>query len=152
MNYKIITWERYQQSIDNIIEFFKNKNIEKVVGIYKGGLVPAVQVANALKVPLDIVAFQHYDGNDENAQYVLNTGPAKNVLIIDDIIDTGKTIEKVLDIVKADNLYVASLIVKSKGFEVLRRLTSLDRYYIPYYEPSDKWIIFPWESLDNSEE
>ena len=152
---KRITWKRYEESIKNIIHHFKGYEIGKVVGIYKGGLIPAVQIANALKVPLDIVVYQSYDGNTKEPIYAYNTGKKNKVLIVDDIIDTGNTIKKVVDLIDAKEIYIASLVVKTEGFGVLRELDkelsggSLVSYYIPYYEPSKDCISFPWETLDN---
>ena len=139
---KYLSWCDYNEIIKNIIDYFKDKHIEKVVGIYKGGLVPAVQIANALKVPLDIVAFQHHDGNDKEAKYILNTGAADNVLIVDDIIDSGKTINKVLKLIRAENIFVTAIDIKDKSLPAITNI----KLFAPYLDTSDDWIVFPWET------
>jgi len=145
MEKKYITWEKYNETIQGISEYFKDKEIDKIVGIYKGGLIPAIQIANILNKPLDIVKFQRYNGNDRQAEYIYKATEGNKILIVDDIIDSGETIEKVLELFENKEMYLTALIIKNKGFERLRKI-GLEKYHIPYYEPDENgWIVFPWE-------
>ena len=66
----------------------------------------------------------------------------KNILIVDDISDTGETFNTVVDIMRdmyPDRvLYTASL------------YTFKDTNHTPDYfcEETSDWIIFPWDNLD----
>ncbi len=69
-----------------------------IVAISRGGLVPAAVVARELEVRLiDTVCIASYDDRDQGQLEVLKTvpGDGEGWLIIDDLVDTGKTAEVV---------------------------------------------------------
>ena len=90
--------------------------IDSVTGIRRGGLIPAVWISHKLSLP-----------------YV-NT-ISVNTLVIDDICDTGKTLQNY------PGVYTASLILRYNS------------EFIPniYAEElkTNEWIQFPWEKQDS---
>lgn len=109
------------KQIDNIIkEFIRylNKRNNKYSGVYgppRGGLIPAVLLSYKMNLPL-------------------LTTPTNNCIIIDDICDSGKTME----------LY--GRYDKDKYIKLCLFATKKTKHLINFYgELTNKWIIFPWE-------
>jgi len=87
-----------------------------IVGIGRGGLLPATLLSHFLKVPmhsLDVSfrdgteqtsnawmaedAFGYIDENDRKDKKEASTGTGKNILIVDDINDSGQTLQWIQD-------------------------------------------------------
>ena len=119
------TWEQFDEDINDIIRMFKRikPRYSAIYGIPKGGLVLATTLANKLKIPL-------YLG--------LNTIPKhiskKNILIVDDVSDTGKTL---LKIPKVDDYDTLTLFYKPQS-------KFIPNYYCRDCEDNE-WIVYPWE-------
>ena len=73
------------------------KEYSYVVGIKRGGLVPAVALSHALHIPMYTLEWSNRDYPANNdSQRVLQ--PGSKILLVDDICDTGKTISQIKDI------------------------------------------------------
>ena len=65
----------------------------------------------------------------------------KRIIIADDVVDTGHTIKKLLDILK-------KIVCEFRIVVVFKKDTSIiDPDYYWKETPGDKWISFPWSSL-----
>ena len=122
------SWEWVNIQLDNIGE--KLEAIERpqfVTGIPRGGLIPAVLVSHKFKIP--------YIGLE--AAKTLPGALKKEVLILDDISDSGNTLKQI----ERHNFITATLAV---------RYNSL---YIPTYIGTtirdDHWMVFPWEDTSS---
>jgi len=115
----ILSWEDVNTSVDNLCKQipFELPNIDSVHGIPRGGLIPAVLISHKLGLP-----------------YVGTVGP--NTLVIDDIADTGVTLDK------GPGVYTAVLHYKPH--------TSCFKpsIYSELHE-GNEWIIYPWETKDS---
>ena len=125
------------------------ESITHVVGLARGGLVPATVVSYALDKPLLTYGISSYEGSKKtenfhiNQSLNLNEVKEKNnnlhILVVDDICDTGDTIKyftKKLLLAGIRNT-TACIYTKEKHTELL------DHYGLVV--PEDKWIVFPWE-------
>jgi hypoxanthine phosphoribosyltransferase len=149
-----ISWD----DIDNIIERMVDDitgsevNIDCILGLSRGGLIPAVMLANKLNISkVYSYGLRSYDDNDagdiKTYQYIGSDGMGieKDVLIVDDISDRGATLGFVKSRICMDssrnyvhkNIHTCTLCIK-KGTDFLP--TWYDRSY-----DNDDWIIFPWE-------
>lgn len=100
--------------MDNLIYDFSNYtkdfvevvyNIEKshvrydlVVGIQRGGLVPAVHISNALNIPFASLNWSHGAGkvrDSSNPHLITALKSGRKVLVVDDMCDTGITLHEV---------------------------------------------------------
>jgi hypoxanthine phosphoribosyltransferase len=122
------SWEWVNIQLDNIGE--KLEAIERpqfVTGIPRGGLIPAILVSHKFKIP--------YIGLE--AAKTLPGALKKEVLVLDDISDSGNTLKQI----ERHNFITATLAV---------RYNSL---YIPTYIGTtirdDHWMVFPWEDTSS---
>lgn len=147
-----LNWNQVSNSITIASHYFKHRDIEYIIAMAKGGLVPARLMARHLDIK-QIYSFgiNFYDMQDnkmdapiiyqnlENVKFF----PNANVLIVDDIIDMGDSIKYVKNEIKKINqigeIYVYSLCVKeSTPKEVLPDFYSS-------CHPADCWVVMPWE-------
>ena len=123
------------KEIDSRVSAYKPTHI---VGIARGGLVPAVMLSHRLNLPMETLGVSF---RDNKATHHTKFKPIKDAryLIVDDINDSGTTFKVVTDIFKNRRLQhrTAALINKEKSdFDV-------DFYGEMFYY--DDWINFPWE-------
>lgn len=98
-NREYVTWADLEGQVQELIRQMTKEGFipDYVVGITRGGLIPAVLISNYLDVPMETLKVNLRDHTDENgpesnlwmAEDAYN---GKNILIVDDINDTGATI------------------------------------------------------------
>jgi hypoxanthine phosphoribosyltransferase len=84
---------------DMAIEGYKP---DVVVGLTRGGLIPAVHFSHYFDVPM--VAFKYslrdHPGTDPIEKLIELTGQYANILIVDDICDEGHTLHEIFEAMK----------------------------------------------------
>ena len=132
------TWHDYEADIHQIRDF----EFDHVVGIYRGSLPMAVHISNVFDVPMSIVGFQTRDGKDTEP-YMIKAGKAPTqILVVDDIYDSGYTMKSVIQFLSH---YSTDRI---QGFCLFGKENKLNVSYANEHDGS--WIVFPWETLDES--
>jgi len=101
-----------------------------VVAITRGGMAPAMIVARELDIrTVDTISVKSYNHQTQSAPVVIKSpdadlvGDGDGVLIVDDLVDTGRTLEVVR------NLLPRAHVAKTYVTEVSQ----------------DTWIFFPWD-------
>lgn len=117
---------------------------EIIFSINRGGCIPGVYLSHAINVQHKVIDVQLRDDlNSPNTKSLSNIiSVYNNILIIDDINDTGSTFNFIKKSFKNHNknLYYASLIENKKSsFKVNFFGKIIDKSIDP------KWIVFPWE-------
>jgi len=112
-----------------------------VVAVTRGGLVPAAIVARELEVRLiDTVCVSSYEHQDQGGLEVLKpVEDAQNgagILIVDDLVDTGKTARVVRDMLP--EAHFATVYAKPEGRPLV------DSFITEVSQ--DTWIFFPWDT------
>jgi hypoxanthine phosphoribosyltransferase len=131
-------WIDYRYDIQQV----KNFEFDHVVGIYRGSLPMAVHISNVFDVPMSIVGFQTRDGKDTEP-YMIKAGKAPTqILVVDDIYDSGYTMKSVIQFLSH---YSTDRI---QGFCLFGKENKLNVSYANEHDGS--WIVFPWETLDES--
>jgi adenine/guanine phosphoribosyltransferase-like PRPP-binding protein len=110
-----------------------------IIAITRGGLVPAAIIARELDIRLvDTVCIASYAGrNRGNIQVLKSTiGDGNGWLLIDDLVDTGRTAKVVREMVPM--AHFATLYAKPAGRPLVDTfMTAVSQ---------DTWILFPWDS------
>jgi uncharacterized protein len=97
-------------------------NFSNIYGVPRGGLVIAVILSHLLDLPV-----------------ILNKDQiTKNTLIVDDISDTGNTLNKIIKIKKPKAILTLFTTQTTKVFP---------DYYMHI---KDKWVVYPWETINSS--
>ncbi len=121
--------------------------VDALVCITRGGLVPAAVVARELNVRLIeticIASYQDYKNQGDikvikgvAAEVTSMRAEGKGVLIVDDLVDTGKTARVVRDILPA--AHFATVYAKPMGRPLV------DTFVTEVSQ--DTWIYFPWDT------
>ena len=135
VNYPWNTIDELVKEVANRASSFKPTHI---VGITRGGLIPAVMLSHSFDLPMETLGVSFRDNRATNHTKFKPIDDAR-YLIVDDINDSGTTFKVVSDIFRNRRLIFATsaLINKEKsGFDV-------DFYGEMFYH--DDWINFPWE-------
>jgi xanthine phosphoribosyltransferase len=135
-----VTWEELHRNAKALAWRLVEKGPWRgIVAITRGGLVPAAIVARELEVRLiDTVCISSYDDRDQGKLNVLKSvpGDGTGLLIIDDLVDTGKTAKAVRDMLP--KAHFATVYAKPAGRPLV------DTYITEVSQ--DTWIIFPWDA------
>ncbi len=113
-----------------------------VVAITRGGMAPAMIIARELDIRLvDTISVKSYDHQTQSEPLVLNRpdadmmGDGEGVLVIDDLVDSGKTLEVVRALYP--KAHFATVYAKPKGEPMVDTfITGVSQ---------DTWIFFPWD-------
>ena len=129
--------ESMNQNLVHDVSKFKP---DVIVGITRGGLLPALHLSHHLDRPLQTITWQTRDVNkcehDEQLQEKIDTG--SRVVFVDDINDTGRTFSEISKAYPGarSNVMFISLVQKLETtYPSTAALTLSD----------DRWIVFPWE-------
>jgi len=113
-----------------------------VVGITRGGLVPAMVIARELDIRVvDTISVKSYSHQDQREPVVTKSpqmdlmADGEGILIVDDLVDTGKTLELVRKLFPKAQF--ATVYAKPKGKPLV------DTYVTEVSQ--DTWIFFPWD-------
>jgi hypoxanthine phosphoribosyltransferase len=94
-----LTWEKFEQDVSVFTDLIKPKAFDYIVGISSGGAFVAASLSIQTGIPYKIVKIKKYFANEikKNLQVKELSGDfqklmGKNVLIVDDQINTGDTI------------------------------------------------------------
>ena len=111
---------------------------EVVVGVQRGGLIPAVQLSHYYEVPLQTISVSFRDqSNVVGLDVLAKMDPTKKTLVIDDINDSGQTLIEFTANIQHEKYATLTMFTKRSS-----------DYTVDFYaqEAEDhKWIVFPWE-------
>jgi len=165
MDKLLLSWDKVQGMTAQLARDISNSNWrpDYVVGITRGGLVPAVMLSQYFNVPMHTLKVSLRDGGSDACESNLwmaedaygYIDPPKNILIVDDINDTGATFEwikndwqsgclpdqvEAWDSVWKDNVKFAVL-VENLASSGINDYSALEVNKAEH----NVWIDFPWE-------
>jgi len=123
-----IEWNEYQKMVNVLYNQIKQngKEYDTIIALPRGGLPLATSLAHKLGI--------------KNIDTYLRPKYFKSkILLVDDISDSGKTLEPYLEL--NCDIDVACLCYKPQT-EII------PKYFAKVYN-NDEWIIFPWENEDS---
>ncbi len=120
-----------------------NGEWKAIVAITRGGMAPAMIIARELDVRVvDTISVKSYSHQERGEASVLKSPDAEimgadgeGVLIIDDLVDSGKTLELVRKLYP--KAHFATVYAKPQGRE------QVDSFITEVSQ--DTWIFFPWD-------
>jgi hypoxanthine phosphoribosyltransferase len=149
------SYEDFCKGIDHIAKLIEASdfNPDYIVGIVRGGAVPAVHLSHKLRIPVVMVAWNTRDstdwGNESNTWIPEDVNAGKRIIIVDDIVDGGETIDTLLedwgnsipeDLI-SENIRVASMIYNTA------QDVNVDFYHQTVDRTQDqRWFHFHWEA------
>ena len=111
------TWSEFDKSVEHIANECKFLEFSGIYGIPRGGLCLAVALSHKLKINLI-------------------SKPKKNSLIVDDVYETGNTLNAFKDI-------------EGAMFYVLFSKSNPTWWSSVKISQKSEWIVFPWENAIN---
>ena len=142
----ILNWGEIEKTIIKLSRELEDKNINVIIGISRGGVIPAglLTILLGVKEYYTIKIRRYSDDKPprELSKPEVNYSPlnleGKNVLIVDDVTHTGETLrlaKKIVEKMKPRKVYTLALVLR------------LPADYEPdfYGLAVDKCPIFPWE-------
>lgn len=147
MEFLVLNWDRLVDLTLDLSLLIKgsSRRFDSVVAILRGGFVVGKLVSDFLGIEdLVVLGLTSYgtkvgSGEDPVVTYPITRDlRGKDVLIVDDVADTGRTLIVARDLLKlygVKNMQTAVLYVKPWS-----------KFKPDYYvDITDKWILFPWE-------
>ena len=127
-----------------------------VIGPGRGAYVMGVMLSHYFEVPFEAFRWQTRDGNIEDSgtlRHILSKYKGKKILLVDDINDTGKTLQGIDDVITdyastesnamlnyhSDIKYATLFDKESSNFE---KVDFTSNIVLPDQE---RWIVFPYE-------
>ncbi len=148
-NYLRLSWDEFEDLTDNLIEKIPKNYFEQILCIGSGGLVLGKLISDRLSLPLSIISAKAYQKGNESKEKEFKMGGiasinplSGNILIVDDLIDSGLTMSKICEHLNTKNeineIKTATIYIKPSSA------------FVPdhYVKSTDKWIIFPYEKKE----
>ncbi|MCB2218300.1 xanthine phosphoribosyltransferase [Desulfofustis glycolicus] len=136
-----ISWEQLHRDSRALawrlldLHYFKG-----LIAITRGGLVPAAVIARELDIHLvETICISSYDWQDKKGEAEILKGvdgDGEGWLLIDDLVDTGRTAKLVKEMVP--KAHFATIYAKPAGRPLV------DTFVTEVSQ--DTWILFPWDA------
>jgi xanthine phosphoribosyltransferase len=111
---------------------------ERIIAVARGGLVPAAIIGRELGIKhIDTVCVSSYKGEKQGKHTIIKgaTGAGAGLLIIDDLVDTGKTAQLLKKMLP--DAHLATVFAKPVG------IPHVDTFITKVSQ--NTWIVFPWD-------
>lgn len=136
-----ITWDQLHRDAKALAwRLLEHRNFKSIVAVTRGGLVPAAIIARELNIRMiDTVCIVTYQWKEQGeGETILKgiEGDGSEMLVIDDLVDTGRTARIVRDMLP--KAHFAALYAKPAGRPLV------DTFVTEVSQ--DTWILFPWDS------
>nr|WP_321502839.1 xanthine phosphoribosyltransferase [uncultured Dethiosulfovibrio sp.] len=136
-----VSWEQMQRDCKALAWRLLDRKWERIIGIARGGLIPAAIMARELDVKLvDTVCISSYtmkrQGELQIIKNIDTSSKGEGWLIVDDLVDTGKTAKVVREMFPEARF--ATVYAKPEGKPYV------DTYVTEVSQ--DTWILFPWDA------
>ena len=161
INKKYYEYLHIHDMVNNIsFQMFKdNWRPDYIVGLTRGGLIPAVYMSNSLNIPMETLKVSLRDSDRESESNLWMAEDAyngKNILILDDINDTGATLDWIIDDWQSSchpsdahwtnvwgNTVRFATLVDNLSSQFSRKVDYCATIINKAEE--DVWIVYPWE-------
>lgn len=156
----------FKSDIQKIRSMFFDKEIDAIIAPFRGGLTLGTKLSHVLDLPLGIINYQRLDSNSKTSTIQLAIEPVgkddigeevpfwamKKILLVDDILDTGYTMEKIyryLQLINPDiDITIVCLFGSDVGIAHVANNLEIDSNKLVCLRPNNgRWILFEtWEN------
>lgn len=143
----VLSWRDVEKYCNKIVEEVKKSEVvyDTVLCISRGGLIPGAMISYILgAVNVVSVSVQTRDGEEDTYNKPFIPYYA-NVLVVDDINDSGKTLELVKELLNDSD-------VKEEGDGIIeycslvkKEQSKFKKGIYGYNTDSLAWVVFPWD-------
>lgn len=120
---------------------------EVIIGPGRGAYIPGVMLSHYWNVPFKGFEWQTRDGAEQNVDQlnaILDKHVHSNILLVDDINDTGDTLCSIMKVINDamtfSDIRTATLFCKTQS-----QYSDVDFYARELTPDNDPWIVFPYE-------
>jgi hypoxanthine phosphoribosyltransferase len=146
---EVLSWERFGTATRELGRSVVESGYrpEMVIAVARGGLIPAGALAYAIGIKAaGTLNVEFYTDVEQTLadpvvlEPLLDTDAVigKRLLVVDDVADSGRTLELVLGLLRRHTPYVRSAVLYTKPRTIVRPDYS--------WQETDLWITFPWSS------
>jgi hypoxanthine phosphoribosyltransferase len=129
----LYSWRDVRTDIRKLLKQIDSR-VDVIIGLSRGGLIPGIMLSHEMGIPFIPVVWQTRDGQLRQKE-ILEKYNDKYTLIIDDLVDTGTTMNEIKEV--APKCKFGVLINKRKEIDI-------DFCSRTLYN-NKQWIVFPWE-------
>lgn len=112
----------------------------------RGGADFGIKVSNYYDIPFEVIQWQTRSGNERNVtqlRYLFSKYDQQNILIVDDICDSGATLKEIAEVA---SMMDQTNLIFAVAIENLESPFSCDYSSREISRTQDtQWFIFPWE-------
>jgi uncharacterized protein len=148
---EVLTWPLYAEGAKTLARTVVADGYrpDLILAIARGGLLVAGSMSYALRVKnLHVMNVEYYTGVNERLDFPVILPPPLNlidlaaaqILVVDDVADTGHTLALVRDFCRPQVAQVRCAVLYQKPQSVV------DCEYV--WRRTDRWIDFPWSTAD----
>jgi hypoxanthine phosphoribosyltransferase len=150
IKYEVPTWNQIYDMLVSQAQAIQNHNYKPniIVAIAKGGLIPARILTDLLETPeLSYIQIEFYTDINQTLQEptlkqtLTNKVLGKKTLLVDDIADTGRSLEFAQTHLQQQG---ASQIKTATLYKKTQSTTTPDFYE----KQTTSWVVFPWETKE----
>jgi uncharacterized protein len=130
---------------NSVVKQLKGKKFDYIVGISRGGLVPAVMISHRLNLPLRPVVWSTRDHKQQvhDTTIIDDLRAGARFLLVDDINDSGETFSQLLADWGYPNADLPGTITTASLHQ--RQTTSHPSDVYAALLETDAWVCYPWE-------
>ena len=155
MNFVHLSWKDIDEMCESIVNQIQERKLkfDTIISLGRGGMIPARILSDRLNISsVYMYNIKLYKGiNVRNSKPTVETFnhniEKKTVLLVDDILDSGITIEKAYsDMIskRPERVMTATLFCKT--------CSTASSSFFARPTKNDDWIIFPWEKEEFKKE
>lgn len=135
-----------QLSINDIVEHIKCIDAKvHLIGLARGSFSILHELSNRCNLPYTILKYSRYDKNDKEIQFGYSSEeiqPDDILLIVDDIADSGISIENTINYLNECFSWKPIIDV----YTIVGGINKNWNYSININDLSNNWVVFPWEN------
>jgi hypoxanthine phosphoribosyltransferase len=138
-------WDTIHTAIDTLALMVEPIRPKLIVGVSRGGLIPATMLSHRLNnLPVEVVSAKAYEGTRRTIQKPIviegwqDRYNQDDVVVVDDIMDSGDTLDKIINSGGYFRAHFACLVKKKSD-----RYPNITNYFAQV--PLGTWVKFPWE-------